>query len=39
MEKEELLKDLDEAVKTHDRNTCNCDCCILCYMEDTKDEE
>lgn len=36
---EETLKALEEAVRLHDRKTCRCDCCIVCYMEDTKEKE
>jgi len=33
------LKELQKAYDNHDRATCKVDCCIFCYMVDTKIKE
>ena len=36
---DKLIELLEQVVKDHDRATCKCDCCILCYSEAMKEKE
>ena len=35
----ETLKKLEKTIQNHDKESCRVDCCIICYIEETKKDE